>query len=208
MPTGELLRSDDDTEWLLPMYYTPDGFFEHASQYSTIQRSSDGGATWTEDVMEGTLGKLVQPTVLRLKDRSLLAFFRSRDADWIYKSRSSDDGKTWTEPEKTELPNNNSGIQAAMLKSGAIAIVFNNLQGAHARWPLSIALSFDEGNSWPQVRDLEPMKPAGSPPLKVRTLLRGGKVGHCLIPANVASESGRYDPAGGGAMSLQAGLYA
>ena len=68
------------------MYYTPDGFFAHESQYSSVQRSRDGGETWTESApMEGTLGNLVQPTVLRLKSGRLLAFYRSRAADAIYK---------------------------------------------------------------------------------------------------------------------------
>lgn len=49
-----------DAEILLPMYYTPDGFFEHSSQYSSVQRSGDGGETWRDSApMRGTLGKLV-----------------------------------------------------------------------------------------------------------------------------------------------------
>ena len=68
------------------MYYTPDGFFAHESQYSSVQRSRDGGETWTESApMEGTLGNLVQPTVIRVKSGRLLAFYRSRAADAIYK---------------------------------------------------------------------------------------------------------------------------
>ena len=43
-----------------------------------------------------------------------------------------------------------------MLASGNIAIIFNNLRGDGARWPLSIALSSDEGKTWGWVRDLEP----------------------------------------------------
>lgn len=156
------LWSADRKEILLPMYYTPDGFFAHETQYSSVQRSADGGKTWRESApMRGTLGKLVQPTVVRLKSGRLLAFYRSRAADAIYKSHSDDDGETWSEPKKTPLPNNNSGIQAAMLSSGAIAIVFNNLRGEYARWPLSIALSEDEGETWGWVRDLEPDGAAG-----------------------------------------------
>lgn len=98
----------------------------------------------------------MQPTVLRLKSGKLLAFYRSRAADAVYKSYSDDDGETWSEPEKTQLPNNNSGVQAAMLASGNVAILFNNLRGDHGRWPLSAALSADEGDSWGWVRDLEP----------------------------------------------------
>jgi hypothetical protein len=64
------------THRLLPMYYTPDGFLGHATQYSTVQRSSDGGKSWTEYVMAGTMGRCVQPTVVRLRSGILRAWFR------------------------------------------------------------------------------------------------------------------------------------
>mmetsp|Transcript_5848 Transcript_5848/g.10153 ORF Transcript_5848/g.10153 Transcript_5848/m.10153 type:complete len:328 (-) Transcript_5848:19-1002(-) len=141
---NQLLRCAKGSDWLLPMYYTPDGFFEHHSQYSTVQRSTDGGLSWVDSTpMDGTWGKLVQPTVVRGMGGGLICFFRSRAADFVYKSHSDDDGHTWSHAERTELPNNNSGIQAAVLLSGALVLVFNNWRGKSARWPLSIALSED-----------------------------------------------------------------
>mmetsp|Transcript_916 Transcript_916/g.1879 ORF Transcript_916/g.1879 Transcript_916/m.1879 type:complete len:404 (-) Transcript_916:302-1513(-) len=156
---NNLLKSADGCEWLLPMYYTPDGFFVHHSQYSTVRRSKDGGLSWyLEANMPGTLGKLVQPTVVRTAadPARLLSFFRSRAADYIYKSESLDDGRTWSPASPTPLPNNNSGIQAAVLANGHLVMVFNNVQGKQARCPLSIGISEDDGVSWPYVRDLEP----------------------------------------------------
>ena len=152
---NQLLRSGDGAQWLLPMYYTPDGFFAHESQYSVVKRSADL-KTWEEVEMAGTRGKLVQPSVVRLGPLRLRAFFRSRDADHVYASDSADDGKTWGEPWATVLPNNNSGIQAAKLRSGNLAIVFNNLRGDCGRWPLTIALSGDDGATFFAARDLEP----------------------------------------------------
>lgn len=35
-------------------------------------------------------------------------------------------------------------------------MVFNNVRDATVRWPLSVALSVDDGITWPWVRDLEP----------------------------------------------------
>ncbi|GBG79887.1 hypothetical protein CBR_g30152 [Chara braunii] len=157
---NQLLRSIRG-EWLLPLYYTPGGAEAHSLQYSAIKRSKDGGFTWDEGtMMRGTKGKLVQPSVVRLRhDGILVAYFRSRGADYIYESRSFDDGYTWTKPRRTKLPNNNSGIQALVLSNGHLVIVFNNIRGPHGRWPLSIALSEDEGETWPFVRDLEPWVP-------------------------------------------------
>lgn len=57
----------------------------------------------------------------------MLALFRSRFADSIYSSRSIDNGRTWSEPEPTELPNNNSSIQFTALQDGTLALVYNHM---------------------------------------------------------------------------------
>ena len=84
------------------------------------------------------------------------AFYRDRRGTTIYRNYSWDDGMSWTAPRATALPNNNSGIQVCALKSGALAIVFNNAVGQmKPRFPLTIALSYDDGLTWPYLRDLE-----------------------------------------------------
>jgi hypothetical protein len=48
------------------------------------------------------------------------------------------------------LPNNNAGIEAYTLRSGAIIMAFNNHNGKHkSRAPLTIVLSCDNGMTWP-----------------------------------------------------------
>jgi predicted neuraminidase len=81
--------------------------------------------------------------------------YRSRKADWVYYQWSVDDGKSWSRTYPSSLPNSNSGLQAVLLASGALAVVFNNARGGGGRWPLSVALSEDYGVTWPWVRDLE-----------------------------------------------------
>jgi predicted neuraminidase len=61
--------------------------------------------------------------VLKTKE-GLVALYRSRWADHVYISRSAD-GRDWSAPEPTELPNNNSSVQATVLADGRIALVFN-----------------------------------------------------------------------------------
>jgi len=145
-------------ELMLPMYYTPSGFFDASTQYSEIQTSQDGGASWHPLVeMPGTRGNLVQPTIVRLNNNDLLSFFRSRNADFIYASKSTDDGKTWSVAKATKFPNNNAGIQMIKLRNSSkdmLVLVFNNCN--EGRFPLSIALSEDGGTSWNHIRDLEP----------------------------------------------------
>ena len=55
----------------------------------------------------------------------LVALFRSRWADHIYRSTSHDSGWTWGEPIATALANNNSSIQATLLRDGRLALVYN-----------------------------------------------------------------------------------
>jgi len=100
---------------------------------------------------------LVQPTVVRLNDSlQLRAFFRDARSFAIYYSDSNDDGLTWSTPQPTSLPNDNAGTEAYTLKSGAVIMAFNNLNGTgHPRSPLTVALSYDNGMTWPYKRDVQ-----------------------------------------------------
>ena len=150
-------------DWMLPMYFTPSrGITKGAeTNYSVIKISGDQGTNWKDCAIPDSNG-YVQPNVVRLQNGHYLAFFRSRYADYIYKSTSYDDC-TWTAPQKTQLPNNNSSIQVAKLTNGHLVIAFNNVRAVVAngkpqtgpRKPLSVALSEDGGETWGWVRDLE-----------------------------------------------------
>lgn len=150
-------------EWLLPMYYTPSVFITTGAEknYSAVKISGDEGKTWKECDIPESFG-LVQPSVIRLSQHDFVAFFRSRYADWIYTSTSSD-GCKWTPPVPTHLPNNNSSMQAALLRDHHLVMAFNNVNVtdskgkpvAGPRYPLSVALSTDGGKTWPWVRDIQ-----------------------------------------------------
>jgi len=156
--------------------------------------SSDGGRSWTEhDVPEST--GCVHMSIVKVPG-GLLAMFRSRWADAVYSSHSGD-GRNWTPPTPTALPNNNSSIQCLALADGRLALVFNNSSAADAtgrreglyddiedagdaeddglesapqtpasaperrafwgapRAPMTLALSADNGRTWPFMRDLD-----------------------------------------------------
>ncbi len=150
-------------DWMLPMYFTPSrGITKGAeSNYSVVKISGDQGTHWKDCAIPDSNG-YVQPNIVRLQYGRYLAFFRSRYADYIYKSASNDDC-TWTAPQKTQLPNNNSSIQVAKLTNGHLVIAFNNVRAVVTkgkpqtgpRKPLSVALSEDGGETWGWVRDLE-----------------------------------------------------
>ena len=192
---GTFIRSQivalDSGDWLLPIWRCtkpPSNAWTGDLDTSSVMLSSDSGRTWTEHAVPGSTG-CVHMSIVDLRNGALAAFFRSRWADRIYASRSSDGGRTWTEPEPTELPNNNSSIQATRLADGRLAVVYNHSSAADAtdrrlslyddipggddlapaappatgrsafwgapRAPMTLAISADEGRTWPVRRDLE-----------------------------------------------------
>lgn len=152
-------------DWLLPAYYC-----RLEGHYSVVLISSDEGATWTEYEVPGSIHR-VQMNVVELEEGKLYAMFRSRQADRIYTSISGDYGKSWSVPVRSELPNNNSSTQLVKLHNGQLALIYNNstMERDQFRWvqrkgefrkkplrtPLTLAVSEDEGNTWPYVRNVQ-----------------------------------------------------
>lgn len=153
--------------WLMPLnYQTSAGIGEGAdTNYSAVKISSDSGKSWRECAMPGSEGK-VQPSIVQAAPGHLIAFFRSRAADFIYRS-DSPDGCSWSKPQPTVLPNNNASVQALRLSNGHIVMVFDNSSDdrsgpkktAGLRKPLAIADSEDNGATWKYIRDIETGRP-------------------------------------------------
>jgi predicted neuraminidase len=118
LPSGRLL---------LPVFHcvrVPGRKWVGDRDYSGVMISEDG-QTWREVVVPGSVG-CVHMNIGRLSDGTLVALYRSRWADHVYRSESSDDGETWSAPVATALPNNNSSIQFVVLPGDRMALVFNN----------------------------------------------------------------------------------
>lgn len=124
----------DNGEWLIPVFYCrtePGEKWVGNNDVSAVMISADQGKTWQEHLVPESVG-CVHMNVEKLPNGSLLALFRSRWADNIYSSRSYDNGRTWSAPQPTELPNNNSSIQLTRLANGHLALVFNDISSAQA----------------------------------------------------------------------------
>ncbi|QUH03638.1 exo-alpha-sialidase [Saccharopolyspora erythraea] len=120
--------------WLLPVFRCarPEtGKWVGDDDTSALLVSDDRGETWQHQEIPDSTG-CVHMNVVELDDGSLLALFRSRWADAIHESRSHDDGRTWSAPVPTALPNNNSSIQCTRLRDGRLALVFNASSAADA----------------------------------------------------------------------------
>ncbi|WP_448192641.1 sialidase family protein [Azospirillum sp. sgz301742] len=114
-------------DWLLPVFLchgTPGVKWVGDNDTSAVKISTDQGRTWTEHPVPDSVG-CVHMSVVPLPNGTLAAFYRSRWADRVYRSHSQDNGRTWSAPVPTELPNNNSSIQVTALRDGRLAMVFN-----------------------------------------------------------------------------------
>jgi predicted neuraminidase len=151
-------------ELLLPMYFTPNGEFDHRGQRSCCVRSLDGGATWAVNAqaeIRGTLrGIGIQPIVVRCGAADdgptrLVALMRARPEPnaRIMHSESTDEGLTWSAAQRTALPSNNSSIAALTLPDGRLVVAFNNATWTE-RFPLSLAVSGDGGATFDRIVDI------------------------------------------------------
>lgn len=115
-------------DWLLPVFRCVGLNGQRWSgdaDTAAVLISRDGGASWQMHDIPDSTGA-VHMNILPLGGDDLIAFYRNRFAESILSSRSCDGGETWSAPEPTELPNNNSSIQATMLNDGSVAMVYNH----------------------------------------------------------------------------------
>lgn len=116
--------------------------------------SSDGGGTWAWSSIIRSPGTNLQPTVVQLSDGSLLAGMRTGSKNGLmWWSRSKSNGHKWSKPYNNEIKNPHSACDMSMLANGHIALVYND--SGTARNPLTVAISTDEGATWPHKRNLE-----------------------------------------------------
>ncbi|MCJ7449177.1 MAG: exo-alpha-sialidase [Bacteroidales bacterium] len=132
---------------LLPLY--SDGF-----NVSLTAISDDNGDTWSPSLPIVGRGN-VQPSILRKKDGTLVAYMRDNgDAPGrIIESISKDNGYEWSVTHKTDLPNPGSSVEAISLKDGRWLLVHNDREEGRHR--LAVSLSDDEGKTWKVTKYLE-----------------------------------------------------
>ncbi|SPF41286.1 Neuraminidase (Sialidase)-like protein [Candidatus Sulfopaludibacter sp. SbA4] len=138
---------------LVPMY--SDGF-----SFGIMGISDDGGYTWTGS--EPIVGAgCVQPSVVRNKDGTLVAYLRDNGPPpkRALMSVSKDDGVTWTPARDTDIPNPGTSLEAIRLRNGDWIMVYNDIE--RGRYSLAAAISDDEGATWKWKRHLDgrPDKP-------------------------------------------------
>lgn len=130
-----------------------------------FMRSSDDFSTWEEQFdppepqyLLDHLGQ-IQPALVVQADGGVAAITRDGSAKRrIHRMVSYDHGLTWTPSEPLDLPNSGTSVDQTRLLSGHVVVVFNN--HPDRRFPLSAALSLDEGRTFTAIRDLDAECPA------------------------------------------------
>ncbi len=139
---------------------SPDGVYQVTAAWIDI--SKDGGRTWSKSgplVIPGQPFGAVEPVLCFDKEGDLRLLCRDRAQriggvnGAIWTSVSSDMGMTWTELEKTTLPNPDSAIDVVDMGEGNLVLFYNH--SSVERFPLSIAVSKDGGKTWERSCDLE-----------------------------------------------------
>lgn len=140
----------DNGKILLPLY--SDGF-----NFGLIAISVDGGLSWKCSLP--IVGRGVnQPSLVLRNDGSMDAYMRD-DGDEpgrILISHSEDQGYSWTYAQKSDIPNPGASIEVLRLRSGRWLLAYNDVDDG--RYSLSVAISDDQGKSWPWQKNLEYLK--------------------------------------------------
>lgn len=122
--------------------------------YSAGEKTAESTIAVSEQSFYGR--GVIQPSLWESRAGKVHMLLRSSEG-YVYRSDSADYGKTWCDAYKTELPNNNSGLDLVKAPfDNCLYLVCNPVQ---ANWgmrsPLSLFKSADNGVTWRKLYDLE-----------------------------------------------------
>ena len=146
---------------IAPLWFVNDWNQSHHTK-DVVAYSDDGGRSWKQgevvDIPQGPRGA-DEPGVVELRDSQLLMIIRS-DLGHIFRAYSSDGGMHWSRAEATILDSPTAPATIVRIpRTGDLLLVWNNHKpgAAHMedRFPLSTAVSSDEGRTWTHFRSLD-----------------------------------------------------
>ena len=122
--------------------------------YSAGEKTAESTIAVSEQSFYGR--GVIQPSLWEGAEGKVHMLLRSSEG-YVYRSDSEDYGRTWSDAYKTELPNNNSGLDLVKAPfDNCLYLVCNPVQ---ANWgmrsPLSLFKSADNGATWRKLYDLE-----------------------------------------------------
>lgn len=149
-----------DGDYLLPAYKETGRDPERVGPESTslFFRFDPEAKTWTESGRIRSPNGNIQPAVVQLNDKDLVAYCRrgggygAEEVGHIIRSESHDGGRTWSIGRDSEFPNPNAAVDLLRLDNGHLLLVFNDSMSR--RTPLTLAISEDHDRTWPIRRNL------------------------------------------------------
>ena len=137
------------------------GLYSDGFSFALTAVTDDNGASWkfSEPIVgDGN----IQPSFARRKDGTLVAYMRDNGSppNRVHVAESGDVGLTWGKVyDHPELANPGAGLELANLRDGRFIVVYNDTESGRHR--LAVAVSNDEGNTFPIKRYLEKTEPGG-----------------------------------------------
>ncbi len=149
----------EDGRLLLPLY-------QECLALPVFMRSEDDFESHWEELYDATgesfldhVGQ-IQPALIRLGGGGVAALTRDGTAAHrIQRMESFDGGESWTPSTPINLPNSGTSIDQVRLLDGHVVVVFNN--SPTLRFPLTVALSLDEGRTFTAIRTVNDDCPEG-----------------------------------------------
>ena len=162
LSNGWLLAPASNESFLWTMFADisrDNGITWTASPKVNIFHEGEEPRSWFEQKLDHSRWRknrgIIQPTFWESSPGHVHALLRSSEGR-IYRTESTDYGQSWSRPQKTALPSNNSGIDAVRLPDGRVYLVYNPVgKNWGDRYPISLALSVDDGATWTRLFDLE-----------------------------------------------------
>lgn len=125
-----------------------------------VLTSSDGGKTFEDHVgpniaIKGDTGRnwvWAEPTLAQLSDGRLVMFLRVDHTGVLWRSESRDNGRTWTDAERTDIPNPGNKPKLIPMPDGRIALI--HTPSSSKRFPLALWISDDDLRSFSDQRTI------------------------------------------------------
>lgn len=169
-----------DGDYLLPMYHETGSDREvlAADTSSYFLRYNPPTQKWTATNRIHSKQGNLQPQVVQLTNEHLICFMRRgggygpTSSGYIQRAESLDGGYKWSDATDTEFKNPNSAVDVEKLQNGHLVLVYNDHM--YERTPLSIAISTDQGRTFPYRRDIGGGDNSFAYPYMIQT--RDGKI--------------------------------
>ena len=124
----------------------------HREAMNGVLISGDEGRTWVKSNAVGPTAGWAENNLVELSDGRMVMLIRADGQGCLVRSQSSDRGRTWSTPERTDIPNPGTKFRLHRLSTGRIVLIHNPNAKCGVRNPLALWASDDDMQTWPHRR--------------------------------------------------------